>query len=147
MQRNVTVFNRSIIRKSSKWLKNSRIGFVSPKPQAGGNIQRQLVTSVRNATTRRPSVLFQRFQCPHIFNQAVTKGTIKLEDIPIGSHTSVTNQVSHVLNREEILSCCHGAWILASKLSLQLIIERIAGLFVPPQLVGFKCVRVGYRRL
>src|SRR6266853_5677114 len=98
------------------------------------------MATVWNATPRRPSVFFQHVQYPQIFDQAVAKCTIELEDIAIGSHACVPDQIACVLDRKEILTRCHGTLIVASKLCLQFIIERIPGFLVPPKLVRFKSV-------
>src|ERR1700730_4991875 len=52
-QRDVTLFNGRVVGKSAEGLKYSRVRFVSAQPQAGGDMQRQLMAAVRNAAARR----------------------------------------------------------------------------------------------
>src|SRR3982074_1410442 len=105
------------------------------------------MSTVGNATARRPSVCFQHVQYPQIFDQTVAKCTVELQDIAIGSHASVADQIACVLNRKQILSRCHGTLVVVSNLCLQFIIEGIPGLPVPPKFVWFKSVRVSNRGL
>src|ERR1700686_3839549 len=67
-QLDVAVFDRYPVGKSTERLKNSRIGFVAPQPQAGRDVQRHLMPSVRNAANRRPSIFLQHAQDSKVFD-------------------------------------------------------------------------------
>src|SRR5947207_2447623 len=58
-QLDVAVLDRYPISKSTERLKNPWIGFVAPQPQTRCDVQRHLVTAVRNAADWRPPVVLQ----------------------------------------------------------------------------------------
>src|ERR1700733_6451830 len=105
------------------------------------------MAAVWNATTRRPSVLFQHVQYPHVFDQSVTERAIELQNVAIVAHTRVTDQIACILNRKKILTGGHRTLIVVGKFGLQFIIEWITGFLVPTQPVWFKSMRVSYRGL
>src|ERR1700722_1067944 len=103
------------------------------------------MTTMWNATARGPAVFFQHVQDPQIFHESVAERAVELQDVAIGPHASVADEIACVLNRKEVLARGHWAWVVFSQLCLQFIIERIAGFLVPSQFVGRQGFRVSNR--
>src|SRR5882762_7647605 len=96
-QLDVAVFDRYPIGKSAKRLKDSRIGFVASQPQTGGNVQRHLMSSVRNTAIWRPSMFFQHAQYSYVLDQSIAQCAVELQDVAIRPQLRVANEISRVL--------------------------------------------------
>src|SRR6202035_2495405 len=115
--------------------------------ESGGDVQRELMPAMRNTAARGPSVLLQHIQNPQVLDQTVAEGAIELQDVAIRAHTCVAKQSARILNRKKIFSRSNRILIVIGQPRLQFIIERIAGFFVPSQMVGFQGMRVSNRCL
>src|SRR5436309_14339083 len=103
----MAVLNPYRIRKSAVGLEEVGVALVTAKPQAGGDVQRHLVTAVRDAARRRPAMLGQDVQCPEVFNETVGQSTVELQPVTVRTHAAVTQQIAGVLVREEGFSRRH----------------------------------------
>ena len=82
-QCHVAVDNFDPVGEATERLKQVGIGLVAPEPKARGDVQRHLVTTVRNAAARGPTMLLEHLQRAQVFDQAVAQGAVELKVVAV----------------------------------------------------------------
>src|SRR5471032_1580885 len=116
-------------------LEQVRVRLITAQTQAGCDIERHLVATVRDAAARRPTVLAQHVERAQILNQAVAQCAVKLQPVAVGAHATVAYQVARVLHREQVLAGGHGILVVIAQGCLQLEVQRITWFFIPEQII------------
>ncbi len=96
-----------------------------------------------NAAACGPAVAMENIERAQILDQPVGQRTIELQHVAVGPHRGVAQEVLGILVTEEILAGRHRPAVVLGEHSLQLIVERIAGLLVPTQPIGRERIGVG----
>ena len=130
-QADITASNRNAVRKAAERLEDVRVGFVAAQMQAGRDVERHLMTAVRNHAPRSPAELFRLLEHPHIFDETVGECAVELQVIAIRPHARVAQEVACVLMGEEVFTRRHGPIVALGQFRLQRVVERVARLLVP----------------
>ena len=67
-QLNVTVFNRDTVRESAERLEDARVGLIAAQAETSRDVERHLVTAMRDTARGRPAVTLQHFQNAQVFH-------------------------------------------------------------------------------
>src|SRR6266853_270330 len=141
-QLHIAFLDRYPISESTERLKNSWIGFVAPQTQTGGDVQRHLMSTVRNAADWRPSIILKHSENSKVFDQAVAQSAIELQDVAIRPQLRVANQISRVLQGKQVFARGHWFRIMIRELSLQLKVQGVARFLIPAKTVRGKSLRI-----
>src|SRR5689334_23434331 len=68
------VLHRRRVSEAAEGREDLRVALVAAQAEAGGDVQRELVSAMRHAAARRPAVLLQHVQRPQVLDQAVGEG-------------------------------------------------------------------------
>src|SRR5258708_6676024 len=120
--RHKSVPDRSAGGKTTEWLKDPGMGFVSTQSKPGGNVQRHLVAAMRDTARGRPAVLFQHFENAEKFDQAITERAIELQNIPVGAETGVADQIAGILERKKIFAGSQRARVIGREFGLEVVV-------------------------
>ena len=90
-------------------------------------------------------MLGENVQCPQIFHEPVRQRTIELKPVTIGPHAAVSEQISSVLVRKQVLAGGERRRIAGRQRRMQEIVERIDRLLIPTQPIGAEGVAIGER--
>src|ERR1017187_10804072 len=104
---NVAVFNLHAIRKPAEGLEEIGIILIAAKSKTRGNIERHLMPTVRDATTRRPAGSLHNFQRPQVLAKPIRQCAIELQPIAVRPHSAVAKQVARILVAEEVFTYGH----------------------------------------
>src|SRR6266481_2217117 len=96
-QANASILDGDTVGESTEWLEHVGIGFVATEAKPCGNMERHLVSAVRDAGSWRPAMILQHFQDAEIFDKPIAQSRVKLQNIAVLTHTAVSNQISSVL--------------------------------------------------
>src|SRR4051812_36221834 len=99
-------------------------------------MQRHLVTAVGDAAPRGPPARREHVEDPEVFDDAVPEGRIELQKVAVGAHAAIADEVPRVLEREQVLACRHWARITLAQIALELVVQRVASLLIPPESVA-----------
>ena len=117
-QPDVSVCDGGAVGEASERLEDIRVGLVAAEAETCGDVERHLVTAVRNAAAWRPRMLPQHLHDAEILHEPVRQRAIELQPVAVAAHPAVTNQVAGVLHREQVLAGGHRMAIVGRELGV-----------------------------
>src|SRR5699024_8517371 len=93
-----------IVGEATGGLELSGVGLVAAQLEGCGDVQRDLVSAVRDAPAGGPTVLGEHVQETAVLRQPVAQGRVDLYEVAVRAHTAVADQVPCVLQREQVLT-------------------------------------------
>ena len=139
----VPVLDAHAVREAAIGLEQVGIALVAAEAEAGRDVERHLVSAMRDAAARRPAELLEHIERAQVFDEAVGQRAIELQPIAVGPHAAVAQEVAGVLVREQVLARRHGAGVELGQGRLQRVVEGIADLLVPEQRVVAQHLGIG----
>src|SRR3954469_21016579 len=122
-----------VVGETTGGLEFAGVGLVATELEGGGDVQRELMAAMRNASPRRPAVLMQHLLDPQIFGEAVAQCRVDLDVVTVGAHPAVADQVPRVLYGEQVLPCRDGSGVLLGQHRVQPVVQWVPDLLVPEQ--------------
>src|SRR6266481_3830848 len=143
----VTVLDANTVGVTAIGLEQIWIAFIAAEAETGRDIQRHLMSAMRNTPARRPAAGLQHAKRALILAQPIRQRAIELQPVAVGPHPAVANEVARILMAEQVFAGRHRSGIEFRQRRLELEIERIAGLLVPEQRIFAQHLGVGDRGL
>ena len=98
---------------------------------------------MRDAARGRPAVLPEHLQRAQVLDQSIRQGTVKLQPVAVAPHAAVANEIARILHRKQVLAGGHRLVVVIGELSLQCVIERVARLLIPEEVILRQLLCVG----
>src|SRR5450631_1080615 len=141
--RNVAVFHAHAVGEAAERLEEIGIAFVAAEAEARRDVEGHLVAAMGNAARGRPAVRAQHVERAQVLDQPVAQRAIELQPVAVGPHAAVAHEVSRILHGKEVFAGGHRLRVVRGERGLQLVVQGIARLLVPEEVVARErlCVR------
>src|SRR3569623_394010 len=95
-QGDVAVLHPYAVGEATKGLKQVGIGFIAAQAESGCDVERHLMSAMRNTTRRRPAIRLQHLERAEKFDKAVTQCAIELQPVDVLAHAAVADEVAGI---------------------------------------------------
>src|SRR6478735_8871450 len=144
-QADPAVHHDGVVGEAAGGLELARVGLVAAELERGRDVQGELVSAVRDAAAGGPAVLAQHGLDPQVLGQPVAQRRVDLDDVAVRAHPAVADQVAGVGQREQVLSGRDAAGVVLGHGRVEGVVQRVADLLVPEQVVRLDRLGVGQR--
>src|SRR6478752_3553729 len=144
-QADPAVHHDGVVGEAAGGLELARVGLVAAELERGRDVQGELVSAVRDAAAGGPAVLAQPVLDPQVLGQPVAQRRVDLDDVAVRAHPAVADQVAGVGQGEQILAGRDPAPVVLGHGRVQGVVQRVADLLVPEQVVRLDRLGVGQR--
>ncbi len=144
-QPDIAILDRDAVGEAAEGLEHVGIRLVAAEMEPGGDVERHLMSAMGHDAPARPALLRQHLERAQILDQPVGERAVELQEVAIGAHAAIAQQVARILMREQVLAGGGGALVAAAQFGLEGIVERIARLLVPEQAIGRERLGIGER--
>src|SRR6476661_5898237 len=142
-QADPAVHHDGVVGEAAGGLELARVGLVAAELERGRDVQGELVAAVRDAAAGGPAVLAQHVLDPQVLGQAVAQRRVDLDDVAVRAHPAVADQVAGVRQGEQVLAGGDAAPVMLGHGRVERVVQRVADLLVPEQVVGLDRLGVG----
>src|SRR5579883_2875726 len=103
--------------------------------------------AMRHDAPTRPSMRGEHVERAEILDEAIGKGAVELQEVAVGPQVAIADEVARILMREQVLASRQRPLIMPAQLRLKRVVEGIARLLEPEEIIGCQRRGIGERRL